>query len=209
MKIRQLFALVAISLTLTACAGGPKIKMKDDVRTSFKSVAINPEVKLPQSIYVTSATSNVANNFGLLGMMVGDSDIKNKKKELTLAIEKQKFDLSKVVYKQVAREMAKHTPYKPLKVNDAADTTMSIEVHLYGVQSVAASPRMYPQVTVSAEIKNAKGKAIWRNSATAGPLQKKNEAKYTYEQLIAQPARLQEVLTRASALATKSLMADL
>ena len=38
---------------------------------------------------------------------------------------------------------------------------------------------------------------------------KKNEAKYTYDELIAQPERLQEIMTAAAGLVAETVMADL
>ena len=105
--------------------------------------------------------------------------------------------------------MAQHTPYKPLASGSAADAAMSINVSLYGLQVAGAGSHLYPQLSVSAEMKDANGITIWRNRGNASPLTKENEAKYTYQELIAQPARLQEVMADAAGLVAASVMADL
>lgn len=209
MKLRHLLPLITLAATLTGCAGGAKIKMDEDLRHSIKTVAIDSSVSIPKTIRVNSATQNIASNFGLLGMVIGDSDKRNRTEEVEAAMKKQGIDVSNMVYKQVAREMAKRTPYKPLTEGSASDATMSIDVHLIGLDVAGAGSRMYPQLTLSAEIKNAQGKTIWRNRSAVGSLQKKNKAKYTYDELIAQPARLEEIMLSVARLATSDMMADL
>ena len=209
MKIRLLVSLTVLSLTLTACAGGPKVRMDDDVRSSIKTVAINSSIELPDELYYVGATQNVANNFGLLGSLIGGSDKREKTEALENAMEKQGVDMSKVVYGKFAREMAQHTPYKPLESGSAADATMSINIALYGLQVAGAGSHLYPQLNVSAEMKSPDGKTIWRNRGTVSPLTKVNKAKYTYPELIAQPARLQEVMSDAAGIVAESVMADL
>lgn len=209
MKIRQLLTLLLIVSTLTACAGGGRVKMNEDVRHSFKTVAIDSDVSIPKNIMVNSATQNISANFGLVGMLVGDSDKRSKTDAVEAAMKKQGIDVSDIVYKKFAREMAKRTPYKPLRKGSKSDATMSIDVHLVGLDVAGAGSRMYPQLTVSAQIKDAKGKTIWRDRSAVGSLQKKNKAKYTYKELIARPARLEEIMTSAAGLVASRVMADL
>jgi len=209
MKIRLLLPLIILATTLTGCAGGPKIKIDEDVRHSLKTVAIDSEVTIPKTIQVNSATQNIASNFGLVGMLIGDSDKRGRTEKVEAAMKKQGIDMSAMVYQKVAREMAKRTPYKPLTKGSASDATMSINVHLVGLDVVGAGSGMYPQLTISAEMKNTEGKTIWRNRAAVGALQKKNKAKYTYDELVAQPARLEEIMLSAASLVASDLMADL
>ena len=209
MKIQTLVSLTVLSLTLTACAGGPKVRMNDDVRSSIKTVAIDSSIEMPDELYYVGATQNIAGNFGLLGSVIGGSDKREKTEELESAMDKQGIDIPEVVYGKFAQEMAQHTPYKPLASGSAADAAMSINVSLYGLQVAGAGSHLYPQLSVSAEMKDANGVTIWRNRGNASPLTKKNEAKYTYQELIAQPARLQEVMSDAAGLVAASVMADL
>ena len=208
MKIRQLLTVLVISTAITACAA-PKVKMKDDVRHSFKTVAIDHSIEVPSTIKVGSATQNVADNFGLIGMLISDGDKADRGAAVEAAMKQQGVDIADIVYKKMAREMAQRTPYKPLKRDSASDATMSIKVHYLGLDVAGAGSHLYPQIGVSAKMKNASGKTIWANHTMVGPLQKKNKAKYTYKELIAQPARLKEIMTTAAGLAAKRVMADL
>jgi len=210
MKLRKLIPLLVLSTSITACAaGGKRIQIEDNVRHSIKTVAIDSKVDIRSSMDVTSATQNVSENFGLIGGLIGDNDKKNKKAELNAAMNKQGVDLSKIVYAKFAREMAKRTPYKPLKENSASDATMSIDVHLHGLQAAGAGKNLYPTMSVTAEMKNPAGKVVWRNHANIGMLQKQNKAKYTYDQLISNPARLEEIFNSVAALAASKAMAEL
>ncbi len=209
MNIRRLLPIVILASTLASCAGGPKIQIDDDVRKSIRTVSIDSDVALPDKIRYNSHTQNITANFGLIGMLIGDSDKNKKTDALEAAMKSQGIDMPDMVYKKFAREMAKRTPYKPLKQGSSSDATMSIDVHLYGLEAGGVDGHMFPQVTVSAQMKDAVGDVIWRNRATVGPLQKNNEAKYSYAELIAKPSRLEEILNDAAGLAAETVLADL
>ena len=210
MKIRHIFALLYIATTLTACAGGPKVRLSDELHESIKTVALSSDIPVPSKVYYNGARQNVTANFGLIGSFIGNSDKKHKEADIKTTMEQQNIDVSGIVYKAFAQEMALRTPYKPLQGDAAADARLSMEVHLYGLQAAGIGSHLYPALTVSAQMKDADGKVIWRNRAVAGGLtQKNNPAKYTYDELMAKPARITEVMTQAAQLVASEAMVDL
>ena len=208
MKLCKLLPLVLLSVVVTAC-GPAKKPLSIEARQSLKTVSITSEVEMPEDFWFNSKTQTVASNFGLIGALVGESSAESSKVAINQAMENHDVSIPQIVYSAFRNEMAKHTPFKPLKDGSDSDANMELTVFSYGFSAEGLSSKFRPILSVVAEMKNDEGDVIWRNKGTVTALTSDNNAKYTYEQMLTSPDVLREMIQSAANRAASNAMANL
>jgi len=171
MKFYQVLSITLIAVALTAC-GPSKKPLSAEAKKSLHTVSIKSDVDMPNKMFFHGKTQSIAGNFGLLGMMIGE------------AMQRKNVSVEGIVREAFRNEMAKRTPYKPLKSGAKSDANLFIEVDSYGFAAAGISSKFSPHLVVYAEMKDRNGKTIWRNKGRVNTLTKNNKAQYTYKQMI-------------------------
>jgi len=112
MKISQVLPLVLLSVVITAC-GPAKMPLSVESRQALKTVAIDSDVDVSDSMYFHGTTQTIANNFGLIGNLIAASSANKSEDEIKQAMEDQNVSVENIVRTAFRNEMAKHTPFKP------------------------------------------------------------------------------------------------
>jgi len=207
-KIYQVLSVVLVSVVITAC-GPAKIPLSAESAQSLRTVAISSDVEIPEQLFFHGKTQSITSNFGLIGSLIGDSAKETSQTALKEAMDKRNVSVPSIVRSAFRNEMAKHTPYKPLKNGAKSDANLVLTVDSYGFGATGLSSKFSPHLVVIAEMLDSEGDVIWRNKGAATSITKNNKAKYTYEQMLTSPDVLREMIQTAANLAASDAMADL
>jgi hypothetical protein len=171
MKTSQ--TLIVCCLLLAGCAQQPLSSID---RTKYKTIALNPDLKVPDHYIYRDITGKRWRGLGggLIGLLAGAASEGPGFHRFDAAARKNPVDIRAVVRKQTESALRSSQLLRVVPAN--ADTTLKIEVEGYGVGPVSGR-ELGGIIAARATLTGRDGKEIWKkdewaNSETTALLEK-------------------------------------
>jgi len=212
MNLAPLYRAFALStaVLLTACAGAPTVSMKDSDRTAIRMVSIQPDVVLPEKMFISGRAQAAGAVGGLLGAALASAAPIEPSSQIVDTMTTHDISLQKILKAEFAKAGNAKGRMTFAEGAADADATVALTVNIYGFgQTQGFSALLYPLMNVSASMKRPDGTIVWQRTEFAGPLNSENSAGYEFQQYLNDPEKLRQVLTNISGIVGRMLANDL
>lgn len=206
--LSRLLAIVGLLLLLTACGGVPTVSLSSTDRAQLRTIAVKPEVTMPQEMFFQGRAQSMGAAFGVLGALATQGAPNEPKEQVPLIMKKNGIELPAILRAEVEKAI-QASSLRVAAPGSKADAELAMQVSLYGYgQKNGLSNTVYPMLNVTASMKTPDGRVIWQKADYITALNGDNNVGYDYEQFVEKPERLRETLTKVSAMVARLLVAD-
>lgn len=152
--------IIAVFTTILLGAGGTSLNGQATTQSSnnVKKLAlfVKPEITRPPEIFYLGGAAA----FGAIGGAIGTIADKEPKEQLRLVLEREKIDISEIVYKEIILQVKQIDRFELLETPGNSFLVFA-EIKLYGFNKRNAfSKTSYPTIKIKMSCQNDKGKII-------------------------------------------------
>lgn len=210
-KLRFLMVFIALPVILLAgCSTPQSIPLSVENRSPIKNIHLEKNVSKPSAIYWRGTTQAWGGAlFGALGAFAtADAGMTDAEKMIKF-MEKNKIDISEIVYSEVSKQTAALKTYQISSV-DKSDATLTFAVDMYGFNKTHPfGTHMNPMIRMTAKLIKPNNEIIWQESEFVSDFASENDQGQSLETYQNEPAKLRVALAKASQVAVKRLLAKL
>lgn len=210
---RLSIALSALSLlALAGCATGvPNVAIDEGVLAQIHTVRINPVVTMPAAIEFFGQSQGIAAlAAGPFAALMEDKLSAGPKAQLTHEIQDNHIDVQSLLTASFARHATTDAAMRVVAGGAVADAQVDLSVNRYGFATAhPGAATLYPVMSVSAVMKNAKGDVVWQGTDVMLPHNPDNKMGRPLDDLLKDPETLRLALASGSDLVSAMLMRNL
>ena len=169
-------ALCGLLAASSACAFK---RLSEADRQRVGAVAIDPNVNVPQNLFVEDRTSNLLGMLGFIGILVDAA--RADPADRILAFEREKgISIGEILHDEFEKQLRERGIFQ---VATPGDATLSLEVESYGMSvRPGFASEVVPLLMVKAQLSDAEQRMLWK------------QKRGTYRALNPVPARQMSVL---------------
>ncbi|VWX33618.1 conserved hypothetical protein [Limnobacter sp. 130] len=210
-KLRFLMVFIALPVILLAgCSTPQSIPLSVENRSPIKNIHLEKNVSKPSAIYWRGTTQAWGGAlFGALGAFAtADAGMTDAEKMIKF-MEKNKIDISEIVYSEVSKQTAALKTYQISSV-DKSDATLTFAVDMYGFNKTHPfGTHMNPMIRMTAKLIKPNNEIIWQESEFVSDFASENDQGQSLETYQNEPATLKAALAKASQVTVKRLLVKL
>lgn len=176
-KLRFLMVFIALPVILLAgCSTPQSIPLSVENRSPIKNIHLEKNVSKPSAIYWRGTTQAWGGAlFGALGAFAtADAGMTDAEKMIKF-MEKNKIDISEIVYSEVSKQTAALKTYQISSV-DKSDATLTFAVDMYGFNKTHPfGTHMNPMIRMTAKLIKPNNEIIWQESEFVSDFASEND----------------------------------
>ena len=210
---RATHSIVPILLSLTLLTGcASSVPLTKPVRESIRSVSINKQVKVADTMSYVGPEAGLGALFGLIGYGVAAALARGPKAQLTAAMQAGQIDLAQIVREQFETELVGAGIF-PAIVSEPGDGEIKLEVRSFGFAQSFASPddpldRLKPVLLVEGSLSRTDGTILSKKDEGVGNRTKQSPG-HTLEEYVQNPQLMREAFTVAAKIVAGGLVRNL
>lgn len=199
-----------ILVTLTGCGGTSGVKMSAQDRSTLHTVAVNPNVPMPQEMFYYGMAQNFATTLGgVVGALAGAAAGDEPRDQLLAVMKANNISIPETVRSEFGKELERSTPLRIADTGTAADAELSLAVNLYGLGIAHGfSSTLYPTLGVTATLKKPDGRVVWQSTNYVSPQSSENDLGHGFDEYLTQPELLRATWIKAAGIVSRIILAE-
>jgi hypothetical protein len=205
----KLVAVLAVALILSGCAATQKLS--DEDRAKFKSAKISGSVeKAPQVFLLAPSGANIGLMFGAVGGLAAGASIEESQNAFVAYLDKNSISVEKIVREEIEAALRASGKLAIASPGDAAAPVIKIAVPQYGfgVTHLLAD-KVVPVLWIKCDMVDSTGKLLWSANERMLPSIASPMEPTTWDELRANPKRIEEQWRKASRHLGKKIVDEL
>jgi hypothetical protein len=205
-----LVALAGVTLIVCGCAA-PTQRLSDEDRAKFKTARIDASVeRVAQPFLLAPSGANIGMMFGAIGGAVTGSVAEENTKAFSAFLDKNAISIEKIVREEVEGALRESGKLAVTSAADASAPSIKIAVQQYGFGVThLLSSNVVPVLMIKCDMVDGSGRVLWSAGdrmlpSIASPMQPT-----TWEDLRANPARIEEEWRKASRHLARNILNEL
>lgn len=210
-RLRFLIFSIALPVVLLAgCSTPQTVPLTAENRSPINNIYIEKNVSKPSVIYWRGTTQAWGGAlFGALGAFAtADAGMTDAEKMIKF-MERNKIDISEIVYSEVSKQMAELKTYQITSV-EKSDATLTLAVDMYGFNKTHPfGTHMNPMIRTTAKLIKPNNEIIWQESEFVSDFASENDQGQSLQTYQNEPDKLKAALAKASQVSVKRLLVKL
>jgi hypothetical protein len=205
----KLVAVLAVALIVSGCAATQKLS--DEDRAKFKSAKISASVeKAPQVFLLAPSGANIGLMFGAVGGLAAGASIEESQNAFVAYLDKHSISVEKIVREEIEAALRASGKLAIANPGDAAAPVIKVAVPQYGfgVTHLLAD-KVVPVLWIKCDMVDGTGKLLWSANERMLPSIASPMEPTTWEELRANPRRIEEQWRKASRYLGKKIVDEL
>lgn len=203
-------AVLAVTVLLAGCAGGPAVNMSPTDKATIKSVTMSTTPALPAEMFFQGRAESFAMVGGVVGATLAGSVAKEPKAQLLDTMKANNIDLPSILKTEFFGAAKARGLLAQAESPASAQGDLTLTVNIYGfAQTQGFSALLYPLLNVTATIRKPTGEIAWQETAYVTPHNSDNKFGYEFGQYIRDPELMRKTLTNVAGVVSTMLLSPL
>ena len=204
LKLPITIFIIIYLLSTFGCA--PSVTLKKDTLLSNQPVSISKNVSLPETMFYQGRKESILAGFGLFGILVAESGIKETSGIIKYVMNKFDIDIAQIVRGEFEQQLRNTNLFSMIQTDRGNCPELKLTIKVYGFgQPQGLSSQLKPLLGVAGELASPDGSVLWKKYDYVSNLNRKTPS-HTLEEYLNDPELIREAFNTASQIVVSSLI---